>query len=432
MVNGIYRVNGVGWLAGMGWPFDSVVLCAVIGAVGGAIIGWIRFRRQARHRVELATLSDELDFHFDPQPGEFQPPPMPLFENLASVDDRMSRVYEGVPAEVFDLTTVVKSDEGSRTQRRTIVLLPVPGLPSFQLKAKTLGYQLLDWIGANGITFDPAGGKTEADRSAIERFGRYYLLEVGDTTDLATGTPEIFTEIDRAVRTHFSLDVVKQLAARPGWSIQSHGEHLAFWRGPGVRPASERPRLIASAMALRNALLRPCEEAAALPPLPGADRSRQSARYQGALLGGVIGLFGSFFLAFVVCITILFGRDVREPGFPPELLLFPLILVVGTIGGIFIGSRLPITKPLLTKPKNPKHEKRVGCAILFGLVGGFFGGAIAGGFLGFLFDNPAVMAALFFGGSGVGAIAGPILCGMAANAILRKWQRKTPDSQAEE
>ena len=427
MINGIYRVNGVGWLTRMGWPFDSVILCAASGAVGGAFLGWVRFRRQARHRVDLAALSDELDFHFDPQRGEFQPPPMPVFENLASVDDRMSRVREGVHVDVFDLTTVVKSDEGSRTQRRTIVLLPAANLPNFQLKAKTLGYQFLDWIGASGITFDPAAGKTEADRIAIERFGRYYLLEAGDTTDLAAGTPEIFTEIDRAVRTHFSLEVVKQLAARPGWSIQSHGEHLAFWRGPGVRPASERLRFVASAMALRNALLRPCDAASVIPPLPGADRSRQSARYQGALLGGVIGLFGSFFLAFVVCITLLFGRDIREPGFPTQLLLFPLIVVLGTIGGIFIGSRLPITKPLLTKPKNPKHEKRVGCAILFGLIGGFFGGAIAGAILGFLFDNPAAMPALFFGGSGVGAIAGPILCGMTANAILRRWQTVPPE-----
>ena len=102
-------------------------------------------------------------------------------------------------------------------------------------------------------------------------------------------------------------------------------------------------------------------------------------------------------------------------------------------GGIFLGSRLPITKPLLQKPKDPKHEKRVGCAVLFGLFGGFMFGAIAGAAVGIMLDidNVVLMVVLFFGGSGIGAIAGPILCGMAANAILRRKETKTSEPPPE-
>ena len=429
MLNGIYRVNGVGWLTRMGWPFDSVVLCAVIGAVSGAAFGWIRYRRQARHRVDLAVLSEKLDLQFNSEPEEFQPPPMSLFEKLESIDNRMSGIHEGVSVEVFDLATVVKSDEGSKTYRQTVVLLPARGLPKFQLNAKTLGYRFLDWIGARGVTFDPAAGPTEADRSAIEQFGRHYNLSAGDTTDLAAGTPEIFSEQDQLVRTRFTLEVLKVLAKRPGWSIQSDCEHLAFWKGREVRPASERPRLLATALELRTALLQSSDGAVVVPPLPGADRGRQSARFQGALLGGVIGLFGSFFVGFIAFVAIMFGKPFGDDRGFPEIFLIPLVLAIGTFGGIFIGSRLPITKPLLRKPKDPKHEKRVGCAILFGLFGGFMFGAVAGAAVGIALDidNVVLMVVLFFGGSGIGAIGGPILCGMAANKLLRRNETKTPE-----
>lgn len=435
MLNGIYRVNGVGWLARMGWPFDSVVLCAVVGAVGGAVLGWIRFRRQGRHRVDLAVLSEKLDLQFNSEPEEFQPPPMPLFEKLESIDNRMSGIHEGVSVEVFDLATVVKSDEGSKTYRQTVVLLPAPGLPKFQLNAKTLGYRFLDWIGARGITFDPAAGPTEEDRTAIAQFGRNYNLSAGDTTDLAAGTPEIFTEQDQLVRTRFTLEVLKALAKRPGWSIQSDCEHLALWMGREVRPANERPRLLASALALRTALLQSSVGAVVVPPLPGADRSRQSARFQGALLGGAIGLFVSFFFAFIAFAAVMSGKPAGDPGFPFEILLVPLTLAIGTCIGIFLGSRLPITKPLLRKPKDPKHEKRVGCAILFGLFGGFIFGGVAGAALGMVlqlgFDDFVPRMVLFFGGSGVGAIAGPILCGMAANKLLRRKETRTSEPPSE-
>ena len=418
MVNRMMRINDVGWLERLGWPYDSVILFSCLGAA----IGFLRHRREEKLRHELATVSSEAALELSEKPHH-ELPAMPLFQNLRRVTHPIAGERDGVPVQVFDLTTVTQTDDSETEYTRTVALLPAAGLAHFRLNAKTLGYRFLDWLGATGVTFDPAAAPTDADREAVAQFARLYQLRTDDVTELASGRTDAPASED-AARSVFTLPVLRMLSRRPGWSIESHGGHLAFWRGTEVLSAGDRVAMLGSAVAIRAALLHASDPAGVLPPRPGTDQARQSARFQGALLGGLIGGFASFFIAFIVTASLFFSRTPEDFGFPFELLLFPPIMVIGTLLGVFIGSRLPICKPLLQKPRDKKLERRVGCAGLFGLFGGFLGGAMLGAVLGEVIGldirDTVPRITLFFGGAGVGAIGGPILCAMAAKKLLTR------------
>ncbi len=426
MINRTYQINGVGWLERQPFPLNNVWIFATVGAVSGFVLGVLRHRRNVQLREELAEVSERGEVEIATATEEFELPPMQSFANLHSVDNRIARTQNGIRIYVLDATTVQETDSANRYTRRTVVLLPAEGLAHFNLNAKTIGYRLLAWIGAHGVTFDSSAGSTPEDRAAIEAFGRHYQLTTGDATDLAAGTPGIYTEEDEAARQAFSLRVLKWLVQHPGWSMESHGGHLALWRGKETPSARRRLAMIDDALAVLDRLNHPD---IVVPARPGTDRSWQSARFQGALLGGVIGVFASFFIGFITTISVLFNRkpDVRD-GFPFEILLFPTILVIGALLGIFIGSRLPISQPLLQKPKDPKLEKRVGCAVLFGLFGGFLGGAAVGAILGIILDlgmdQHVFRMTLFFGGAGLGFFIVPVVCGVLAKKFLERFQRE--------
>lgn len=428
MVNRTFQINGVGWLERQEFPLNSIWVFGIVGAVIGFAIGVVRHRRDVRYSEEAAEISEENDFEFDAKPEEVEWPEIPLFANMSSIDNRMTTKKDGVKVDVFDLTTVNQSSESTQYIRRTVVLLPAPGLIEFRLNAKSFGFRFLDWIGVKGVTFDPNATKNEEDRAAVEAFARNYQLTTGDTTELASGTPELFETQDAAARQAFPLPVLRTLATRPGWSIESHGGQLAFWQGNAIHPPRKRLAMIEGALQLRKALLHPAKPNEILPAIPGTDRGLQSGKMQGALLGGVIGAFASFFFGFIAVMVLFMDRKPGPgDGFPFEMFI-PLILVLGTALGAFIGTRLARRGPLLKKPKDPKLEKRVGCAVLFGLFAGFLGGASLGAAAGIILDlgmdDHALRMGLFFGGAGVGFFTGPVICGMLAHKILTRFQRK--------
>jgi len=429
MVNRAFQINGQGWLERQGFPLNNVWVFATAGAVVGLFFGIARHRRKIRYAAEAAEISAENDFAFDAAPEDPDRPEMPLFANMSSIDNRMTTKKDGVRVEVFDLTTVDRSGDSTQYLQRTVVLLPAPGLPHFRLNAKNLGSRFLGWIGVKGVTFDPNATTNENDRAAAEAFARNYQLTTVETVELASGSPEVFAAGDDAARKTFPLPVLRALAARPGWTIEAHGGQLAFWQGNAVHAPRKRLAMIEGALHLRKVLLRPLNPKDVLPAIPGTDRGHQSGRMQGALLGGVIGAFGSFFIGFIG-VMILFMERKPGPGdgFPVEMLLIPVILLLGTVLGVLIGSRLPIRGPLLKSPKDPKLENRVGCAVLFGLFGGFFLGGGCGGALAIGLDLPiddhATRMILFFGSIGIGTVAGPIVCGVLAKKILMRLKRK--------
>lgn len=429
MVNRAFQINGVGWLERQPFPWNNVWVFAGSGAIVGAYLGVSRYRRNAAHIEEAAEISAENDFAFEPKPEVHDMPPMTLFANLSSIENRMTTKKDGIRVEVFDLATEMKTEDGTRITRRTVVLLPAPGLPHFRLNAKSVAFRFLDWIGVKGVTFDPNAATSEEDRAAAEAFARNYQLMTADTTELAAGTPEVFAEGDEAARKAFPLRVLRVLAARPGWSIESHSGQLAFWQGTAVHAPRRRLAMIESALQLRTVFLQPSQPQEILPAIPGTDRGRQSGRMQGALLGGVIGAFASFFFGGLAVMILTFRqRPGPNDGFPLQFLLLPAIAIVGAALGVLIGTRLPIRGPLLKKPKDPKLEKRVGCAVLFGLFGGFFFGAILGAVAGIALDlemdQHELRMALFFGGAGIGLFTGPAVCGILAKKILTRFSSK--------
>lgn len=420
VVNNLHKINGVGLLERQGWPFDSVITVSVVGAIIGAMLGLARHKKGQVHHAAVAALSDEIAFQFDDEARQAALPSIPLFKDLGGIENRMSGTHHGVPIEVFDLTTIVKSDEGNSERKRTVVLLPAEGLPPFQLNAKSWGYRFLDWIGVKGITFDAAQAATPEDRETIEAFQQSYHLVAQDVSSMAAGEIEVSEAFVAAVRSRFSLAVLAAFADRPGWSVESADGYLAMWQGNGVMPADARLGLLASAVILRDALMTPADPAR-LPPAPSENvQAQQTARFQGALLGGVLGCFGGFFAGGAIMSYFFFQW--QPGGRPPflEFIAIPVCAVLGALTGIRIGSR--VIKSPLRKPKNKSQERLVGCAILFGFFGGFMGGGILGGILGEVLNlgmGNGLRPLIFFGGAALGLVLGPLTMGSLAYLLVR-------------
>jgi hypothetical protein len=173
------------------------------------------------------------------------------------------------------------------------------------------------------------------------------------------------------------------LLDHPGWSFQANGEWLACWRGNEVRPAGERPGLMADAAEIRGALLTAVADSplVGLPPLPLPTPGQYAARLLGTLGGGLLGLFGGFFGGF-------FGGEEAL-----GLKMFPIVpflaaAVGGVAGGAFgfvIGAaigRLPAVGRWTPPPNDTPEQKaekrrrtrwqqRCGC---LGLIVGLFAG----------------------------------------------------------
>jgi hypothetical protein len=427
MVNRAVQINNQGWLERLEWPINSQITITLAGALFGLVRGYFKHRKDEQLKVELAEVSESADMELEEKPAEVEHPPMPLFENMYSITNRMTGEQSGLPVQVFDLTTTVKSDDGDSWYTRTIVLLPAEGLPHFTLIERTVGYRLLSFLGSDGVTFDPAAAPPE-DRDAVERFARFFVLCPGELKDLSGGEPEKFDELDAAARQVFTLNVIKAFADQPGWSVESHSGHLAFWRGKDARSAAQRVAMVPLALKLREVLFQ-SDPKAVLPRKPGTDRERQAARIQGGLLGGVIGMFVSFFTAGIVVSSLVFNRQPGEMGFPFEMLLFPVIMVVGVTLSVMIGSRM---KKPIRKPKDKRYERGVGCGILFGLFGGFLGGGAAGAIISESFGLPigahTIRIALFFGGAMFGAIGGACGFGWLVSKLMPRRDDPAADA----
>jgi hypothetical protein len=323
-LNGIV-INGRSLLQRAGLPLTTPVLFALAGAVSAAI-SMIRSHRQEQSlRSELPEVARMLGLVYEEYPDLFPGlHPTKLFRQKWGFDrNRPSGTSDGVPAHMFDLTTIAPGNRSGGPW--TAVLFQQTHLPAFTCVPN---FRAIAWV-IPSVSFEPEVGDQMAHQ-AVADFEKAYHLSL----------PEKAVRSDEdEVRRLFRPPRLEALARCPGWHIESSGSCLVFARD-GTARAADRPALWREAIELRRALLAPVSSA--LVPIPAAqgmehDRLSQhrSGRSWGGIAGAAVGCFGSFIAFGALWLS-------RRPGPGPDPLFFAFIPVVlgGLAIGAFAGTRL--------------------------------------------------------------------------------------------
>jgi hypothetical protein len=450
-VNPMMIVKGAGLLERQGWPWNSVLLCMAGGAaVGAAGACWSLYRgRQRAREVREMCWSLGLGFTYAPAVAREDVPQMPLFKRWSAGRYRVAGKWDGMAVEMFDFTPI--AEEGGTDGAKTVVLLPAADLPPFDLRPRTAGVRFLAMLGVEGITFDPAGLADPGKAAVVAHFNElFYLTPVGYTPAIFpdAGESTAPSADEQAIRRLFTVAVMEVLVQNPGWSIQSHGGHLAFWQGERVRPPSGWPELMAAALAIREALVEARTTAASetgLPSRPPRPARIQAARVESAILGGLAGSLLGFFVGAAGSSAVFFQRPFGA-GLASRFLLEGAIffgsVLAGAGLGALVGSRFPFRRPTPSTGESPEDPGRkawrlriTGAGVGIGLIVGFFGGLS----LAFAIDEAlAVKLDLFwitpmltFSGMGLGAFSGAVLGGSAANRLARRLQRSRSGGESQ-
>ncbi len=409
------------------WPFSSVITIGLLAGLSGFVFG--RAYQQQKLAREAANDDPIEDDDYDTSTDE-NLPPMPIFADRVRIARRRTENVNGVEVEVFDLTTETSDGDGGTVRiTRTFALMPAMGLPGFKMRPLQFQDRLIALAGALGLTFDINSLDTLDEREVLGQFVKTYRLTAVSAETMIAGTVDID---ENAVRKVFPLKVMQTILARPDWSVQSHGGYLVCWVASDALGPKRRARLVTDAVSLRAVFLKALAGEAGNPiaaPSGTKPLQQQSARLQASLLGGVIGVFLGFFAGVLLHVGEVFGDGNR-----PEVFL-TAILCGGFLGAL-IGRSLPLRKPLLQKPKDERREKVVGCAILFGLFGGFLGGSIVGiiigEVIGLQIGEHKKRQLLVFGSMGAGAFLGPVVLGVTTNFIYKRlFRKRTPSTQPE-
>lgn len=397
---------------GYAWWAITASLAAV-GAVLGVVGESYLRNKESRHTAAAMMTANQLHLTYTPT-VERPSASLPCFQHWVSGEHGNSGEIQGVLVRIFDMREVIPSDEGDCGRSSTMVLMSAVGLPELMESPRPLSGWFDRAFGLGGMAFDAPAASTEL-ASTVRRFGRAIRIEYpGAPGPMTAATPKSIAQ-DAAIRRLLSPGLMAVLLDHRRLSFQTGDGWLACWRGNSVRPASERPDLINTALELRAALLAAAADPmpVALPPpslhSPGQYIARMLVTFAGALLGFMIAFFES------VSAT---KHSAGEP-------FIPVFVIAGAFLGGLIGycigatlGRVPMiarwTPPPESTPEEQAEKRRQGrWLILFGCVG-WFAGLIVGFGLFIVLKElhwvranaewRSVMPLLFFGGGFAGII----------------------------
>jgi hypothetical protein len=407
LLNGIV-INGRSLLQRTGRPLTTPVLFALAGAVSAAI-SVIRSNRQEQSlRAELPEVARMLGLVYEEYPDLFPGlHPTKLFRQKWGFDrNRLSGTSDGVPAHMFDLTTIAPGNRSGGPW--TAVLFQQIHLPAFACIPNSW---LIAWL-IPSVNFDPEVGDQMAHQAAAD-FQKAYHLSL----------PEKAVRSDEdEVRRLFRPPRLEALARCPGWYIESTGSCLVFARD-GTARAADRPALWREAIELRRALLAPVSSAVMPVPLaPGMERDRQGRRRSGRLWGGIAGAVVGSFGNFIAFSAEMFSRGPRHGPGPLFFAFFPMTLgglAIGAVAGAWLGGWLADRSYRPTRDGAPAPKVGKGWVFAGAVAGWALGGVIGMGLsmaVGRLVQAPWLMPIVFFSP----ALLCLILGGVAGYRVARR------------
>ncbi len=405
-------INGRNVIDGFAWPFNSIFLYAVAGAIinGTAVV--LSKRWSESHREELRAVAGELGLGFEEGDVDVAPEGRPgtlLCSQWSRCENRLSGMSGGSMAQMFELTTVSQKGDGSVRRNWTVIVFEQTGLPGFACFPKNWR-TLADRALMSPVSFDPDEG-AEATRRAVAEFDAIYQVCLGET--LARSDEEEVRNLFRAPRLHF-------LAQHPGWAIESAKGGLVCARR-GIVPAGDRAALWREAAEFRRALAAPVSSAEpAIGAAPGMELGREGVRRVGRTGGRVAGAFAGFAVGFLVVAALTFGHRRMHPFMLAAVL--PIIFSAAAAGAI-LGGRIGGRAADRSYRRNPEAACKVrigwGWVIPAAFAGWTLGLAVGMGLATFVEPHVGavlwIMPIVFFSPG----LLGMLLGGLAGQRIAR-------------
>ena len=416
MINQIV-VNGRSILDRAGWPLNTPVPFVVVASVLTGISVLRANRRAQALREELRGVAGELGLTFEEGdvavPREARPT-TPLCATWSRCQNRLSGTNDGVPGQMFDLTTVYGAGDGSVYRKWTVVVFEQTDLPVFSC-LPNVWWTKVDRIRMSPVNFDPEDGDAMT-RQTVGEFQTSYQVCL----------PETATRSEEAeIRRLFRVPLMAALAGHASWFVESADGCLVLAHR-GIAPGEERATLWQEATELRRAFLAPGSSARLpIPAAPGMERGREENRRVGRAGGAMAGAFVGFFGSFIAFATVTLNRRVG-PDPHAMFALLPIMiggLVVGACAGTWVGRWLA-DRTFRPAPDGAPAPKIGRGWVLAGAFVGWGIGVVVGitlvTFIGKLVPNGWFLPIVFFSPPLLFVVLG----GVAGHRIGRRWQTR--------
>ena len=440
-VNNAFRMNGVGWLQQFPFPINTPWFWSAVAFPIGMVGALIQGARRSRHVRIIREQSEESGYTYE---ESYDLPrdafALPVFKGWSSGRHAMTSRTDEFPITVFDCTMIIGIRKSNNSIDRTIALLNVGELPSFDLVPRTIELRLRQIAGIEGLTFDPESASS-TDAETIHRFAKLFLLSQGESLTLwkdqaDNDLPQ--PDREKAIRRLFTPAVMELVNQYPSYAIQSRPGFLAIWRGVSVLPAPQRNDFVAAARELRNILTHPHDfgTGPVVSGRAGTDSGKQARKIIHREIGEGIGFFAGFIVSAILMPLLVFQQG-PGPGPGPGLgfVAMPFVFMGCIFAGRKLGSVIGLMWPAGNVEPGPPEDQTVrgrrmaatGCASLVGFFGGFFGGGILfGQMIANQQQNFGVTGALFFGSIFGGALFGAVTCGTVVNRLYHWRQSWNP------
>lgn len=251
-VNMTVRLNGQGLLSRQAWPINSPGMWGIAGAVVGAIrtISLLRHLRSAR---EQATQQGRSYLEECVLPPGSQG--LPVFRGWQYGINAMGSKPDEPTIYLFDYFADPPR-KGGHPFKRTIALVPIAGLPEFEVGPRTFMWRLMARAGVRGIVID--ADTAGAHAYEVEQFSDCFYLIAGHLLGNDSKGPRLVPigdETEDAIHRVFTARLIRELNRLPGYSTQSGSGFLAVWRGDGLLDEQGRSELWDAAGRLRAAIV---------------------------------------------------------------------------------------------------------------------------------------------------------------------------------
>jgi hypothetical protein len=355
LLNGMPGKPQPGWLEREPWPFSSLPACAAIAAVLCLLQAATSWHRR-HHAENLATTAARLRLEFTETVVRSDlgaAATLGVFSGWIQGGNRFSGCFEGLELQMLDVTSgqQVSEQRGAKFRQsdsQTVVVIPLgrEHWPIFEIHPRGFSTWAWDLLGCRGATFRfrDEFGVIDLDRTALARFNRRYRVffrlaeRIAELAGMAAGLPVGRKPAEEAkLADRFTMSTLRRFAETRGWTVESCGTHVAFYRQGKIIPASRREAFLRETSELYRSLAAPPADAADANLVIEAtefDSANLSRKLSGVIAGALVGMV----VAVLLSVPLLLAMPMEVAGV--FVFAWPFVAFALMALGAYCGSRL--------------------------------------------------------------------------------------------